>query len=126
MGMLGFVRRTRAVSLFALLVMLGSVPVAVTALVHDDGDDPDCQPSLVLHDHSAHRIGTARTTPVPQGQHCVVCHWLQSLQTTTPLATVGAPPSDCHQLAVVIHPLTLASVKSSLAARAPPRSLPLA
>ena len=121
--MLRLVRQTRAFSLFAVLVMLGSVPVAVTALAHDDGDDPDCQPSLVLHDHNAHRIGAARTTTAPQSPHCVVCHWLQSLQTTAPLPTAGAPPSDCHQLAVAIHPLTLASVESSLAARAPPRFL---
>jgi hypothetical protein len=121
--MLRFVRHTRAFAIFALLVMLGSVPAAVTALVHDDGDDPDCQPSLVLHDHSAHRIGAARTTTVPQSQHCVVCHWLQSLQTTAPSTSIGAPPSDCHQLAVLVHPVSLASVASSLAARAPPRSL---
>ena len=121
--MLRFVRQTRAFSLFALLVMLGSVPAAVTALVHDDGSDPDCQPSFVLHDHSAHRIGAARTTTVPQSQHCVVCHWLQSLQTTASSTSSGAPPSDCQQLAIVVHVHTLASVASSLAARAPPRSL---
>ena len=124
--MLRLVRQTRAFSLFAVLVMLGSVPAAVTAMVHDAGDDPDCQPSLVLHDHSAHRIGAARTITVPPAPHCVVCHWLQSLQTTAPMPAVGAPPGDCHQLAVVVHPRTLASVESSLAARAPPRSLPLA
>ena len=124
--MLRLVRQTRAFSLFALLVMLGSVPAAATAIVHDAGDDADCQPSVVLHDHSAHRIGAAHTTAVPRSPHCVVCHWLQSLQTTASLPTVGAPPRDCHQLALVVHPRTLASVTSSVAARAPPRSLPLA
>jgi hypothetical protein len=121
--MLRLVRQTRAFSVFALLVMLGSVPVAVTALVHDDADDAICQPQLVLHDHTAHRIGGARTTPAPETQHCVVCHWLQSLQTTAPSAIVGQPATDCHQLTVTTTPATLSSVASARAARAPPSAV---
>ena len=118
--MLSFIRHTRAFAHFALLVMLGSVPVAVTALVTDDGDDVVCQPLLVLHDHNAHRMGGSRAPSTTDHQHCAVCHWLQSLQTTAPAAAVGAPATNCHQVAVSDLPLTLASAASLLAARAPP------
>jgi hypothetical protein len=120
---LSAIRHTRVLAQFALLVMLGSVPVAVTALVTDDGDDVICQPSLVLHDHNAHRMGGARTASTPDHQHCAVCHWLQSLQTTAPSAAVGSPATSCHQLAVSDLPLSLATAASLLAARAPPASL---
>ena len=121
--MLSFIRHTRAFAHFALLVMLGSVPVAVTALATDDGDDVVCQPSLVLHDHNAHRLGGARPASAPDHQHCAVCHWLQSLQTTAPSAAVCAPATSCHEIAVSDLPLALASAASLLAARAPPASL---
>jgi len=120
--MLRFVRQTRAFALFALLVMLGSVPVGVTALVHDDADDPSCQPSLVLHDHNAHRIGAARTTTVPQGQHCVVCHWLQSLQTVLAVTSHAIPSSDVHRLASSTPPAGDRHATGHLPARAPPRA----
>jgi len=117
---LSFIRHTRVFAHAALLVMLGSVPIGVTALVTDDGDDVLCQPPLVLHDHNAHRIGGARAATTPDHQHCAVCHWLQSLQTTAPTTAVGTPATSCHQLSVSNLPLTLASASSSLAARAPP------
>src|SRR5438445_6929554 len=120
--MLRFVRRTRALALFALLVILGSVPVAVIALVHDAVDDPDCQPSLVLHDHSAHRIGAARTTTLPQSQHCVVCHWLQSLQTVLAATSHAIPSSDVHRLALSALPAGDRRAATDLPARAPPRA----
>jgi hypothetical protein len=120
--MLRFVRRTRALALFALLVMLGSVPVAVTALVHDAGDDPDCQPSLVFHDHSAHRIGGGHSTSVPVSQHCVVCHWLQSLQTVLAGGSHAVPSSDVHHLALSAVPAGDRRAAGDLPARAPPRA----
>jgi hypothetical protein len=120
--MLRFVRRTRALALFALLVMLGSVPVAVTALVHDDTDDTICQPSLVLHDHSAHRIGGAHSTTIPISQHCVVCHWLQSLQTVLADSSHAIPSSDVHRLVTSALPAGDRRAASDLPARAPPRA----
>ncbi len=120
--MLRLLRRVRAFALFALLVMLGSVPVAVTALVHDDADDAICQPQLVLHDHSAHRIGGARTTTVPESQHCVVCHWLQSLQTVLAATVHSIPSSDVQHLASCAPPAGDRRAASNLPARAPPRA----
>ncbi len=120
--MLRLVRQTRAFAFFALLVMLGSVPVAVAALVHDDADDTICQPSLVLHDHSAHRIGGARSTAVPLSQHCIVCHWLQSLQTVLAGTSHAIPSSDVHHLALSAPPAGERRAASDLPARAPPRA----
>jgi hypothetical protein len=120
--MLRFVRQTRAFAFFALLVMIGSVPVALAALVHDDADDAICQPSFVLHDHSAHRIGAARTTTVPETQHCVVCHWLQSLQTVLADTSHAIPSCDVHHLALSAPPVSDRVAAGNLPARAPPRA----
>jgi hypothetical protein len=120
--MLRFVRQTRAFALVALLVMLGSVPVAFTAIVHDDADDTICQPSLVLHDHGAHRIGAARGTTVPESQHCAVCHWLQSLQTVLVHASHAILSSNVSHLAFSAPPACDRCAAGTLPARAPPRA----
>jgi hypothetical protein len=120
--MLRFVGQTRAFSVVALLVMLGGVPVAVTGLVHDDADDAICQPQLVLHDHSAHRIGGARTTSAPENQHCVVCHWLQSLHTVLAGTSHAIPSSDVQHLPLSALPAGDRRAVSDLPARAPPRA----
>jgi hypothetical protein len=88
-------RHSRGLALFALLVMVGSVPVSVAALL-DDGVDDACQPSLVLHDHNAHRISASRASATPDSEHCVVCHWLQSVQTVATAIGAAPPPADCH------------------------------
>ena len=121
--MLRFIRRTRAFALFALLVMAGSVPVAISATLHDDDDDTSRQPSLVLHDESAHRIGAARAV-VPDSQHCVVCHWLQSLHRTTVAHRGPIPPSThSQQFVVAATALAASAAFAARAARAPPSSL---
>jgi hypothetical protein len=111
-------RHARGIALFALLVITGSVPVSISALLHEGGDDA-CQVQLVAHDESAHRIGGAR--PVrPEAPHCVVCHWLQSVQTIVAATGFVAPSSGCDHLA--ISDLLLARVAdiAQVAARAPP------
>jgi hypothetical protein len=119
---LRFIRHTRALSLFTLLMMLGSVPIGVTALVLDRADDTDGGPLLVLHDHSAHRIGVARTT-APEPEHCLVCHWLHSLQTMVASSGVSAPPADCRRLLVAALVFADPTATAILAARAPPSTL---
>ena len=58
----------------------------------------------------------------PDAQHCVVCHWLQSVQTLVTASGAAAPPTDCHQLTVSVLPLAGAAALEQIAARAPPRS----
>jgi hypothetical protein len=105
--------------LFALLVMTGSVPVSIAALLHDGGDDA-CQPTVVAHDESAHRIGAARDTSTPAPQHCVVCHWSHSVQTLVTAAGFVTPKADSHRLTVSLVALAGAAALEQLAARAPP------
>jgi hypothetical protein len=112
-------RHSRGLALFALLVMAGSVPVSVAALL-DDGADDACQPSLVLHDHNAHRISASRASATPDNEHCVVCHWLQSVQTVATAIGAAPPPADCHHLTVSVLPLAGAAALEQIAARAPP------
>ena len=117
--MLRALRHSRNLALFALLVMTGSVPVSVSALLHEGGDD-DCQPVLVLHDESAHRIGASRGAAPVESQHCAVCHWLQSVQAPATAAFMAVPAADTHHLAVSALPLSGTDVLSLVAARAPP------
>ena len=98
--------------------MAGSVPESVAAFLHD-GDDA-CQPTLVLHDHNAHRIGGSRGITPPGNPHCVVCHWLQSVPTVASAIAAAPPPADCQHLTVSVLPRSGAAVLEQIAARAPP------
>jgi hypothetical protein len=115
-------RHSRGLALFALLVMAGSVPVSMAALLHDGADDT-CQPRLVLHDHNAHRIGASRRSGTPDNPHCVVCHWLQSVQTVVTAIGAAPPPADSHHLTVSVLARAGAAVLGQIAARAPPATV---
>ena len=121
--MLCALRRTRLASLLALFIITGSVPISTAALLYDAADDI-CQPTLVLHDESAHRLGGARTaTPEPQPQHCAICHWLQSLQTIVTTVGVVVLTTRSQQFAVSVLSAASAAGIGQLSARAPPLAL---
>lgn len=114
-------RRTQLAALFALLVMTGSVPVSIAALVHV-ADDAACEPLFVSHDESAHRIGAARTlSTLPQ--HCAVCHWLQSFQTTVSSSPIAVHTTDVARLSISSLPIALVHAVVDVPARAPPALL---
>jgi hypothetical protein len=112
-------RHSRNLALFALLVITGSVPVSIAALLHEGADDA-CQVVLLAHDESAHRIGGLREAAPPDSQHCAVCHWLQSVQAPATAAFKAAPSADSHHLAVSALQLSGNDVLALVAARAPP------
>jgi hypothetical protein len=112
-------RHSRNLALFALLVMTGSVPVSISALLHEGGDDA-CQLVLLAHDESAHRIGAARDAAPSDAQHCAICHWFQSVQAPPTASCMAAPAADSHHLAVSALPLSGNDVLALVAARAPP------
>jgi hypothetical protein len=120
--MLAALRRTRLASLLALFIMAGSVPISTAALLHDAADDI-CQPTLILHDESAHRMGGARTTAPEPPQHCAICHWLQLLQTVGAAAGIVAPATQSHQLAVSVLAAACDAALGHLSARAPPLAI---
>jgi hypothetical protein len=111
-------RRTRLAWLLAAIALFATMPVTVSSLLHDDGDDTFCNPAVVVHDPSAHSIGAAEST-LPDSQHCVLCH-LQSLRAVQASVRFTPPSVDARLLpgtsAAVIHALLV----STLPARAPP------
>jgi hypothetical protein len=117
--MLSAMRRVRLLSLAALIVIAGSVPTSLTAVMHDGGDDAH-QPTLVQHNESAHRVGA----PVPhdndRAPHCPVCHWLHSLQSIVDAQGVAEPVAGFRPLVVVAPAFADRSLEGSLPARAPP------
>jgi hypothetical protein len=95
---LQLLRDARLPAVLALLVVTGSVPISIGAMLHET-DDAACRPSLVQHDEAAHRIGAPRPIrTVPQ--HCAVCHWLKSLQTVVAASPVAAPASAVTHLSI--------------------------
>ena len=119
--MLAALRRTRLTALLALFIVTGSVPASTAALLHDASDDL-CQPTLVAHDESAHRMGGAQTTSA-QPQHCAICHWAQSLQSMVDTVGIIEPAAASQQLAVSVSLPDSVDRTGCLSARAPPASL---
>src|SRR5579872_7146468 len=75
----------------ALAVLL-SIAVCGGALNwgHVGGDDPDCAPQLVQHNHAAHRFTAERRAPAPPDEHCTLCHLLRLLHTALPTESLVA------------------------------------
>jgi hypothetical protein len=55
---------------------------------HAGGDDPDCDPTPVVHDHNAHRFGAAPSHSTQPAEHCYICHSLRLLSNSL---TAGGP-----------------------------------
>ena len=117
--MLRFLRQARGFSLATLLLFVGTVPESLSALMHE-ADDVLCQPTLVVHDESAHRVGQARVN-VQEPQHCAVCHWLRSLQTATHTDARIEPVVSFEPLVVSSPVFAVHTAVADLPARAPPR-----
>ena len=66
------------------------VTLSVSSLLHSD-DDVLCGAVLEAHDHSAHRIGAAKSL-TPDADHCFICHnhSLRSLASTGPATSACA------------------------------------
>jgi hypothetical protein len=114
-------RRTRLAWLFAAVALFATMPVTVSSLLHDDSDDTVCNPAVVVHDANAHRIGGAGSSPtLPDSQHCVLCHALQSLRAVQTSVRFTPPSVDARLVArqsvAIIHAL----IVSTRPARAPP------
>jgi hypothetical protein len=87
---------------------------------HAGGDDPDCNPALVHHDHNAHRFSAA-THSTPPADHCYLCHSLRLLHTL--LVARGARLVVATESASLLRSETLAAggtIAFGLSPRAPP------
>ena len=117
--MIRALRRARLAPLAALVSLVAMMPVTVSLLLHDEQDDPICNPAVVAHDPDAHRIGAAAAT-IPDSQHCVLCHTLQSLRAVSAAMRFGVPAVDARLTAISSSAAVHVDTASSRPARAPP------
>lgn len=92
--------------------------LSVSALTHSDADDVLCNPVVVVHDHTAHHIGSDRDV-APEGDHCFVCHNL-SLRSLASTASVSVPAVDDHELVSLPTVIDDVLLVARRPARAPP------
>jgi hypothetical protein len=118
--MIRALRRTRLAPLFAALALFATTPITVTSLLHDESDDAICNPAVVVHDAYAHRLTSADGTALPDSQHCVLCHSLQSLRAVSTAIRFAAPPFDARLVAAPSIGGRIEALASSRPARAPP------
>jgi hypothetical protein len=112
-------RRARLAPFFVALALFATGPVTVSSFLHDEADDALCNPVVVVHDAQAHRVGAA-TTSIPDSQHCVLCHALQSLRAVSSSVRFAAPAVDASIVARAIAGAATPHVVSNRPARAPP------
>jgi len=117
--MIRALRRSRLLPVTAVIALLGAIPMAALPLLHG-GDHPACD-AAPLHDSAAHHL-TGGAPARGNEQHCIVCHWLQSvrgIEESTPPVT---PSADSGPIAATYaaQPRTTTAFRSF--ARAPPRS----
>ena|SRR5436190_923328 len=112
-------RRARLAPFFVALALLATGPITVSSLLHDEADDSLCNPVVVVHDAQAHRVGAA-TTSIPDSQHCVLCHALQSLRAVAHSVRFAAPTVDASLVARAAAAALRPHVVSHRPARAPP------
>src|SRR5439155_19124309 len=91
-------RRARLAPLAAAIALFATMPITVSSLLHDEKDDAICNPAVVVHDAAAHRIGAAAAA-LPDSQHCVLCHTLQSLRAVSAALRITAPTVDARLVA---------------------------
>ncbi len=111
----GFLRRLVA-ALLAAMVCAGSVDWG-----HAGGDDPDCSPVLVLHDHSAHRFMAGAASPSSGGEHCYICHSLRLLHSAL---TAQGSSVDASAPSVTLAAVVARRCESAVAADVSPRAPP--
>jgi hypothetical protein len=105
------------------LAMVLSMAVCGGALNwgHVGGDDPDCAPQLVQHDHAAHRFTAASRTTSPQDEHCTLCHLLRLLHTAVSGGSLpGSRVADVESRLVIDSRLLTSIFSVVVPSRAPP------
>jgi hypothetical protein len=112
-------RRARVAPFFVALALFATGPITVSSLLHDEADDALCNPAVVVHDAEAHHVGAA-TTSIPDSQHCVLCHALQSLRAVSDAVRFPVPMVDARLVARATADSLTPPVASDRPARAPP------
>jgi hypothetical protein len=103
-------------ALLTLLVCGGAVDWG-----HAGGDDPDCDPVPVHHDHTAHHFSAQPTQAAPAADHCFICHSLRLLHNG--LTTRSARSAADVRTAAVYRPDAIIAIRTLVVprpSRAPP------
>ena len=117
--MIRALRRARLAPLAAAVALFATMPITVSSLMHDELDDALCSPAVVVHDADAHRVGAA-TTALPDSQHCVLCHTLQSLRAVSAAPRLAVLTVDARLVAGAATTIINVLLVSNRPARAPP------
>jgi len=117
--MIRALRRARLAQLAAAVALFATMPITVSSLLHDGTDDTICNPAVVVHDAEAHHVDAA-TAAVPDSQHCVLCHALQSLRAVSVAVRFAPPTLDARLIGTAAAAAFHALVDSTRPARAPP------
>ena len=103
-----------------VLVSLGAMGVSLLAPHPIDCHDAECATSVV-HDASAHRIGTPDSTAKGEPFHCLVCHWARSFRPHVEAKFVASPGTQARiRLTVDILAAAPATRLAQPPLRAPP------
>ena len=88
---------------------------------HAGGDDPDCDTTPVVHDHTAHRFSSAPSHSTPPADHCYICHSLRLLHTSLvargPRVVAATPSKQFAQLTALA---VIDASRGAVSSRAPP------
>ena len=115
-------RRTSLATVFSVIALFATMPVAVSSWLHDVNDDVLCGEAIVVHDPDAHQFSASRPASQESQQHCVLCHTLQSLRAVHSAVRFAPPLADAGRLSSA----SVASVQTGSAAARPARAPPLA
>jgi hypothetical protein len=111
-------RRTRLASLLSTATLLCVISLSGASFFHSENDDPICDPVLVVHDHTAHRLVAGHGAPTAPA-HCFICHW-QSLRTVHAVVHEHAPATESHAVVALAWFGFDPAALSRQPARAPP------
>jgi hypothetical protein len=73
----------------AVLASLASLGISLAG-VHPDDCHDECI-VVVVHDASAHQVGSGSSAPDAPPLHCLVCHWARSFRPRGEVIIVAAP-----------------------------------
>ena len=118
--MIRALRRARLAPLAAAIALFAMMPVTISSFLHDGMDDTACNPPVVIHDAAAHRVDNAPAIPVPQPEHCILCHALQALRAVSTAVRFAVPVADARLMAVAPQAAAGIELVSNRPARAPP------
>jgi hypothetical protein len=103
-------------------VLLASFCAGPLVLPHVDAiSDPDWLPQVIVHDESAHRVGSEPPRDIAHEQHCLLCHWIRAFSSLSPTGEQTADrPTRAERLADTSALVARGAADSLALGRAPP------